>query len=127
MHEYYNPNPYGKRVGDCVIRALTKALNKSWEDVYIALFVEGYIRRDLPNADVIWEKYLIKNKFQRNLISDDGFGDYTIDDFVNDHPKGTFVLSMPGKHVVTVVDSVLYDTWDSGKEIPSYYFSKKEN
>ena len=125
MYSYYNPHPSKDRIGDCVIRALTKALNKSWEEIYIDLSIEGYIKCDLPNADIVWGKYLIKNGFCRNLIPDDGFGDYTIEDFANDHPKGTFVLSMPGKHLVTVVDSVLYDTWDSRKEIPSYYFSKK--
>ena len=37
MFIQYNPNPEGKSTGDCVIRALTKALNKSWEQVYVEL------------------------------------------------------------------------------------------
>ena len=122
--EFYNPHPFKNRIGDCAIRALAKALNQSWEKTYIDLVIDGFIRYDLPNADIVWGRHLIKNGFHRKLIPDDGFGDYTVEDFANDHPKGTFVLSMPGKHVVTLVDSVLYDTWDSRKEVPSFYFTK---
>ena len=37
--EYLN-NPLGLRVGDCVIRAISKALNATWEEVYIDLWLE---------------------------------------------------------------------------------------
>jgi hypothetical protein len=33
-YESFNPNPYGKRVGDCTVRAVSKALNQSWEKTY---------------------------------------------------------------------------------------------
>ena len=39
MYSYYNANPYKIRVGDCVIRAISKALNQSWEDTYIDLTI----------------------------------------------------------------------------------------
>ena len=42
MYEFYNPNPLSKSVGDCVIRALSKALNKSWDDTAIELFIFAY-------------------------------------------------------------------------------------
>lgn len=121
----YNPHPLKNKIGDCVIRALTKALNQTWEKTYADLAVEGFIKCDLPNADIVWGKYLIEKGFCRKLIPDDGFGDYTVEDFANEHPEGIFVLSMPGKHVVTVVDGSIYDTWDSRDEIPSFYFMKK--
>lgn len=82
---------------------------------------------DLPNADIVWGKYLVEHGFCRHLISDDGFGDYTVGDFAEDNPNGVYVLSMPGQHVVTIVDSVIYDTWDSSNEVPSYFFSKKSS
>ena len=35
LWQYYQPNPHhDKVVGDCTIRAMTKALNMSWDDVY---------------------------------------------------------------------------------------------
>lgn len=47
----YNPNPYGLRVGDCVIRAISKALNQSWEKTYIDLCVQGFMMGDLPTQN----------------------------------------------------------------------------
>mgnify|MGYP001143329198 CR=1 FL=1 len=35
-YSHYNPNPAGKSVGDCPVRAIAKALDKSWEEVYAA-------------------------------------------------------------------------------------------
>ncbi len=43
--EYLN-NPFGLRVGDCVIRAISKALNQSWEKTYIDLCVQGFMMED---------------------------------------------------------------------------------
>ena len=31
LWEYYNPNPNDKAVGDCTIRAMTKALDMPWD------------------------------------------------------------------------------------------------
>ena len=47
-------------------------------------------------------------------------------DFCNDHPKGAYILAL-SSHVVAVVDGCYYDTWDSGQEIPIYYWTKKED
>ena len=41
MFKEYNPNPVGNNVGDCVIRAITKAMDKSWEDTYIDIVVQN--------------------------------------------------------------------------------------
>ncbi len=48
---------------------------------------------------------------------------YTIRDFAYDHPFGTYLVGT-GKHVVTIIDGNYYDTWDSGGEIPIYYWKK---
>lgn len=37
----YNPNPVGRRVGDCAVRAIAKALDTSWEGAYLALVING--------------------------------------------------------------------------------------
>lgn len=125
-YAYFNENPYGRSVGDCTIRALSKALNQTWEQTYTGLALEGFLRGDLPNADDVYGSYLYLHGFRRHLIPDDGLGRYTVADFAADHPRGVFVLSMPGRHVVTVVDGVIYDSWDSSNEAPGYYWAKKE-
>ena len=37
MWVFYNPNPKGARVGDCAIRAVSKALNLTWEEAYFLI------------------------------------------------------------------------------------------
>lgn len=126
MYEYFNENPAGRKsVGDCTVRAISKALGQTWEQTYVGLALEGFVRGDLPNADAVWGPYLRRHGFQRHLIPDDGLGAYTVAEFASDHPNGTFVLSMPGRHVVTVVDGVYYDSWESGNEAPGYYWTKE--
>lgn len=123
----YNPNPVGRRsVGDCTVRALSKVLGQSWEETYIGLALEGFVRGDLPNADDVWGPYLRRHGFRRYLIPDECPDGYTVADFAADHPQGTYILSMPGRHVVAVVDGRWCDTWDSGGEIPVYFWTKKE-
>lgn len=123
-YEYYNPNPMGRSVGDCAVRAISKALRQSWEDTYTALALEGFSRGDLPNADSVWGPYLRSRGFSRHLLPDSCPDCYTVRDFAAEHPAGTFILSMPGRHVVAVVDGTIFDSWDSGGECPTYYWTK---
>lgn len=124
-YAYYNPNPISKSTGDCVIRAISKALGKTWDETYAGLCLEGSVWKDWGSADAVWGPYLYRNGFRRHLIPDDGLGAYTVDDFANDHPRGVFVLSIPGRHVVTVVNGTYFDSWNSGNETPAYYWVKE--
>ena len=119
--EPYNPSPLGRNVGDCSVRALSKALGQSWERTYVGLCVEGLMGCDMPSANVIWGSYLRRHGFQRYLAPED----VTVAEFADEHPTGTYVLALSG-HVVCVVDGVLYDTWNSGNEIVLYYWTRKE-
>jgi hypothetical protein len=49
---------------------------------------------------------------------------YTIKEFCKDHPIGDYLLGT-GSHVVAVLDGNYYDTWDSGSEVPIYYFKRR--
>ena len=121
----YNPNPTGAKVGDCVVRALSKALGQKWEETYIDLSVEGLLMGDLPSANAVWGAYLRRNGYQRDIIPNDCPSHYTVENFCNDHPYGTYILAISG-HVVCVIDGKFYDSWNSGKEIPLYYWSREE-
>ena len=120
MYSYYNANPYKIRVGDCVIRAISKALNQSWEDTYIELCLLGYIMGDLPSSNAVWDNYLKTQGFVRDIVSADCPSCYTINDFCEEYPQGTYIIGT-GTHAVCVIDSVLYDTWDSSGETPIYF------
>lgn len=58
MYAEYNNNPQKKRVGDCVIRAIAKAMGKDWNEVYIDLSMEGYKQADSLQSMAVWGKYL---------------------------------------------------------------------
>lgn len=125
MYSYYNANPYKIRVGDCVIRAISKALNQSWEDTYIDLTIQGYLMGDLLSSNAVWGAYLKSKGFTRDIISNDCPECYTIEDFCNEHPKGTFIIGT-GTHCVTVENGCVFDTWNSSGEVPIYFYYKGE-
>ena len=126
MWQEYNPNPVGRHVGDCSIRALTKALDIPWEKAYIMAMVNGFDMGDMPSSDSVWGAVLRQHGFYRTSIPDTCPDCYTAEDFCKDHPKGIFVLGFGG-HTATVKDGVLYDSWDSSKEIPQFFWFRKEN
>lgn len=119
----YNPNPARGNVGDCTVRALSKALGQDWEQTYAGLTAYGFMLCDMPSANHVWGAYLRRNGFKRYIVDDKGQDIYTVDDFCRDNPKGVYVLAIPG-HVVCVVDGNYYDSWDSGGEIPQYYWTR---
>lgn len=125
MYSYYNANPYKIRVGDCVIRAISKALNQPWEDTYIDLTIQGYLMGDLLSSNAVWGAYLKSKGFTRDIISNDCPECYTIEDFCNEYPKGTYIIGT-GTHAVCVINSTIFDTWNSSGETPIYYYHKGE-
>lgn len=124
----YNANPADNRVGDCVIRAISKATEDDWEDTYIKIVLQGFLMSDMPSANRVWMAYLKKAGFKKYLIPDTCPDCYTVKDFCIDHPEGVYVLWVDGQqsgHVVCVVDGNYYDTWDSGNEFPVFYWRKE--
>lgn len=121
---FYNPNPAGRIVGDCSVRAISKALRVDWETAYIAIVMNGYEMGDMPSSDGVWGSVLRQNGFYRSAIPNTCPDCYTAEDFCKDHPIGTYVLGFGG-HVATVHDGDLYDTWDSSQLIPQFYWYEK--
>lgn len=120
----YNPNPTGRNVGDCAVRAIARALNTDWEDAYAMIVKNGYAMGDMPSADSVWGAVLRQNGFYRKAIPNTCPDCYTAADFCRDNPRGTFVLAFGG-HVATVVDGDLYDSWNSSQMIPVYVWYRK--
>ncbi len=121
----YNPNPTGRNVGDCAVRAIAVALNIDWEDAYAMIVENGYAMGDMPSADSVWGAVLRQNGFYRKAIPNTCPDCYTAEDFCRDNPYGIFVLAFGG-HVATVVNGDLYDSWNSSQMIPIYVWYRKE-
>lgn len=125
MWQEYNPNPVGRSVGDCSVRAVAKALDTDWETAYAMIAAAGFSMGDMPSSDSVWGAVLRQNGFYRASIENTCPDCYTAEDFSRDNPHGTYVLGFGG-HVATVKDGVLYDSWDSSHEIPIYDWYRKE-
>lgn len=119
MYKEYNPNPCGKWVGDCVVRALTKVLDKTWEEVYTELCFVGLTMCDMPSSNTVWGRYLVDNgylPYTSELV--------TAEQFARLHPKGKYLLAT-GSHAIALIDGTIYDAWNSSSEIISYYFKEE--
>lgn len=122
----YNPNPTGRRVGDCAIRAVAKALDIDWEEAFAMIAANAYAMGDMPSSDSVWGATLRQNGFYRKAIPNTCPDCYTVKDFCRDHPRGVFVLGFGG-HVACVVDGNLYDSWNSEQETPVYFWYRKDD
>lgn len=120
----YNPNPTKKNVGDCTVRAISKATGQRWEQTYAGLAVYGFDMGDMPSANSVWGAYLRSKGYTRRMIPENYPEHYTVRDFAVEHPNGTYILALSG-HVVCIIDGVLYDSWDSSGEIPIYFWCKE--
>lgn len=132
MFIFVNRNPYKKRVGDCVVRALSYATNQSWDDTFNALCDEAYRRKEMPSWNPTWWAYLKNQGWVRHMVPD-ACPDcaYSVDMFCEDFPQGTYILFIPttadGVGHVTVVDhGDILDTWDCSDELPLIFWQKED-
>lgn len=121
---FFNPNPKNQRVGDCAVRAISKATGQSWKDAYIGLCSEGLVFKDMPSSNYVWGNYLRKFGFEEKSIPNICPACVTVSRFAEDHPEGRYVLATQN-HVVAVINGEYYDTWDSGDEIVLYFYKKE--
>lgn len=123
----YNPNPVRNDggVGDCAVRAIAKALDISWEKAYTKLSLNGFLMGDIPNSDLVWGSVLREEGFVREIVPNTCPECYTVAEFCEDHPDGIYVIKSEN-HVATVVDGVLYDSWNSEMKIPIYYWTNEK-
>ena len=122
---YANMNPIKRNTNDCVIRALALILGEPWEDIFMDLAYEGLSLYDTMEANSTWGNYLKKRGYTQAVLPNTCPLCYTLRDFCRDHPYGSYIVAT-GSHVIAVRDSDYYDTSDSGNEIVTYYFYKRE-
>lgn len=117
MYVHANPNPNGAYVEDCVIRAISIATDRSWDETAIYLFLQAFIMKNMPSVNKVWGTFLTSIGFKQYPLPNTCPDCYTIRDFCEDNPFGVFILAT-GSHVVCVMDGNYYDAWDSGDELP---------
>ena len=110
MYQYYNANPKGNYVNDCVVRAISTAENKTWNETYKELSEiakdNGILWDDInfvePFLDSRYKRVCTKNKF--------------VGEFVDENPKGIYLITMRG-HITCCINGVIYDTFDCRNRI----------
>lgn len=123
---YRNENPINRNTNDCVIRAIATATDMPWVDVYLEICRQGLLLYDMPTTNSTWEMWLVEHGFKKSLLPDTCPHCYTLRDFCNDFPYGTYIVAT-GSHVVACDSGNYFDTSDSGNEIVTYYFYKEED
>lgn len=123
---FYNPNPKQLNTGDCVIRALTLALDTDWHSAYIRLAIFGDRMCQMPSTNTVWGAFLMQNGYKRYSLPTECPDCYSVKDFADEHPKGKYVLAT-GTHVVMLIDGSWWDSWDSASEKVLYCFVKEDS
>lgn len=119
-----NVNPAKNNTADCVIRACAVALNKTWLQVSDEIYALSRSYYLSMSDDRLWGRYLYQAGFVPFLVPESCPGCVTIKRFCLIYPKGTYIIGT-GSHAVAIVDGDYYDSWDSGEEIPSFFWRIK--
>lgn len=107
--QYYNCNPLHREVNDCVIRAISLAEGRSWDETYTILSNLALKEAIILDDSLFVEKYL--NSKYRSLCPKCKGSRITVGEFVNNNPKGTFLITVKG-HITCAIDNCVMDTWD---------------
>lgn len=122
----YNANPVANRVEDCAIRAVAVALDVSWEYAFDLIAKNAKEMGNVMHSNAVFGSVLRQHGFKRFIVPNSCPDCYTLIDFCMDNPEGVYVVGLDS-HVVAVIDGNYIDTWDSGNEIPIYYWKEMEN
>lgn len=122
---FFQPNPTGTNTRDCVIRAVSAVLDISWDDAFDLVAERAKAMGQTMDDNAVYGSILRQMGFARAIIPNSCPDCYTAEDFVYDHPHGVYVLGFTG-HVVAVIDGQIWDSWDSTKLIPTYFWFEQQ-
>ena len=143
--KFYNANPKDKRSSDCVVRAISCATGKDWDEVLDDLVVFAHKYKEMPNDVKCVGKYLEYLGFEKqkqprqydntkytgreycNILN----GIYT-NSVTGLVVSCDIVANIGGHHIVAIkLDSdnryKIYDTWDcTEKTIGNYWIRRRK-
>ena len=110
MYQFYNENPLGIFEDDCVIRSLSCATNRSWDEVYDELSDLAQLNGTLfDKRDFV--RWYLDSRFER--IPDPP---YKIKDVANMF-RDNIVLCTTKGHIMCIKYGIIYDTFNPSERI----------
>ena len=122
---YFNPNPVAAREEDCAVRAVSAALDISWDEAFDMIAHNAKQMGAMMHRDAAWGSVLRQHGFRKRLIPNSCPDCYTANDFCEDNPHGIFVAGT-GTHAICIIDGVILDTWPSGDEPIIYVWYRND-
>ena len=119
MYKFMNPHPQGKRVGDCVKRAITIATGRDYKEVSLEL--NRYKKVHGADSFNDWERNVkpyiteVLHGVKMSFPAVKGEPRMNGERFCKAYPNGTYILQMAG-HNSCCKDGVIYDTWDCSEK-----------
>lgn len=120
----FNQNPKQKRTTDCVIRAISFALGKTWEEVYRDLAEQGIKNGLMLNDRNNWKLYLkVLGYNMERMPKTLNNKRYTVEQFADEIArKGCTYIVKIANHITVVKDKKLYDTWNCKNKCVGNYW-----
>lgn len=123
-YRYYNANPLGKFTDDCVIRALSIALDKTWDTVFLELNQLAFEKKIVFGDERVYSIYLANNGwFKQKQPTHDNGKKYKICEFLESF-HGTAVIHAGNCHMSFVSEGHLYDIFNCEDRIIGCYWVK---
>lgn len=114
---YYNRNPKGKIIGDCVVRAISTAFDIGYYNVENMLIeTSDYFNCDMLVKDCYG--LLLEKKFRLPKINGKG---RTVEEIVKQFPNSIIILRV-NEHLTCAKYGIIYDIWDTRNEIVDIFW-----
>lgn len=123
-YKEFNPNPLGKEVGDCTIRALCAVTGKDWFELYDMLSELG---RELacPFNSIELKDYDYHTKLfgmvRHKVVREKGKKALNVQKFCREHQEGKFILRL-ANHMMGVVDGKYYELYAGWEDSTVYTY-----
>lgn len=110
---YRQMNPKEKSTGDCVIRAISSAMETDWDTVYDDLYKIGKKYKLMPNDEKCYERYLKANGWvrQKQVRTEDNkkltgidFCEWLDEEVKKSHRDKSPVIVSIGSHHLSMVE-----------------------
>ena len=117
MYKYLNLHPEGKKVRDCVKRALSFCTGLPYQEISLIL---NRLKKETGcktfNENKNWKKFVKDMGWEKIYFpAEKGYERMNGERFCEYYPKGTYLLRM-AHHLSVCKDGIIYDTWNCSEK-----------